>query len=239
MLNILFLPGLGSSSAAINGVKNTGLLNNFNIIGHDYAGHNRRANDGYSDKPLSQAADECVEAMAHAKEKYILAGHSMGNAVAMLILQQVPEKIVGLIALEGNLMIENCGLVSRNLVNAKNATELEKIKTDLITQFQNSPLPGWREWAKDLATMSTQILQDYARELFALSQSGDLLLQFQNFLGPKCYLYGDDYVGYTMVEKLSGIPAYHVPNSGHFLMQDQPEICTRYIREVCDSALAP
>jgi len=239
MLNILFLPGLGSTSAAIDSVKNTGLLDNFKIIGYDYAGHNRRPNDRYSNIPLSQAAEECIDAIIHSKEKYILGGHSMGNAIAMLILQKVPEKIAGLIALEGNLMIENCGLVSQKLVNAKNAAELEQIKTDLITQFQNSSLPGWREWAKDLATMPVQTLQDYARELFALSESGELLLQFQNFSGPKCYLYSDAYARSAMVEKLAGIPAYHAPNSGHFLMQDQPDICAHYIREVCDSALAP
>jgi len=236
MKNILFLHGLGSTSSAFDDIKNFDQLKNFNIITHDYAGHNRRPNDTYSDHPLSQAANECVNTIQHLNESIILAGHSMGNAIAILILQKAPEKIAGLVSLEGNLMRENCGLVSRNLVNAKNTDELEKIKHDLIEKFKTSPLPGWREWAKDLATMPVQTLQDYARELVALSDSGELLKTFQNFSGPKCYLYSDGYVGSTMVDKLIGIPAHHIPNSGHFLMQDQPELCARYIRDVYDAA---
>ncbi len=225
---IFCLHGLGSSATAFDPFVE--LLPQHQIIAVDFAGHGKRVNNAYVDDPLTFAANELITLIRTEQiNRFGLIGHSMGGAVALLVAQAMPVSIATLILIEGNLIEEDCGVASRKLAKAQGLNEVEAIKQEIIEHVKDLPQPGWQIWAKDLVSVTPQVLQDYAKPLFKLSQSGNLLKAFRDFEGLKYYLYGDDYLGHPILLQLKNISTHHVKNAGHFVMQDQPLACARII----------
>jgi pimeloyl-ACP methyl ester carboxylesterase len=154
----------------------------------------------------------------------------MGGALALLILQKIPDQISALISIEGNLIAEDCGLISRTIATAQE-NDLLKLKHNLVETGQKSKDRGWKMWGDDVSQVAPQTLQDYAASLVKLSDSGELLQAFALFNGPKAYIYGDGYIGHPLIEKLGSIPSYHVKGADHFAMQNEPDVCARLIKQ--------
>jgi pimeloyl-ACP methyl ester carboxylesterase len=233
---IVCLHGLGTSSATFDELKKSPALSGYKFITPDYAGHARALNETYRGDPLAFAAEKISVQIEELGENAFLVGHSMGGALALLIADKIPTRVSGVISIEGNLISEDCGLVSRRLALAPDTAAVEKLRKEVIEmalQFKN---PGWDAWAKDIAQVPPAILKDYASSVVRLSDSGNLIRIFGSIKKPKAYIYGDDYIGHPVIKKLAAasVPTYHAKGTGHFIMRDAPDLCARLITETMD-----
>ncbi len=231
MKTIICLHGLGSCSAAFDGLRQSAALAGYVFIAPDCAGHAGALNEDYQGDPLIFAADKISAMIETLGQDVALVGHSMGGALALLIAERIPGRISAIISIEGNLISEDCGLISRKIASAADRGEVIKLKKELIETALQSESGGWNAWATDMVQVPPDVLRDYASSLVKLSDSGNLLKTFSLFDKPKAYIYGDDYISHPVIKRLGAAPSRHAAGAGHFVMSDAPEVCAGFIRQ--------
>jgi pimeloyl-ACP methyl ester carboxylesterase len=232
MKTLVCLHGLGTSSATFDDLKQSAALAGCEFITPDCAGHVRAVNEAYQGDPLVFTAGKISAMIEKLGKSVTLVGHSMGGVLAMLVAEKIPARIAGVISIEGNLISEDCGLISRRIADAADLESVIKLRKEVIAtalQFKNA---GWEAWTKDIAQVAPGVLKDYASSLVKLSDSGHLLKIFTSLDKPKAYIYGDDYIGHPVIKRLGAVPSHHAPGTGHFIMQDAPEVCGGMIKDV-------
>lgn len=168
----------------------------------------------------------------------ILAGHSLGGAVALQISRIVSNQVWGIASIEGNLIAEDCGM-SRRFAAAMTPAECAAIKSKAIYEAERSENPGIRDWARDLSNVSPTTLQMYSKQLVALSDSGELLRQFRAERCRKIYMHGDEYVGHPVLECIGSIHVEHIKGAGHVnFVGDAPQACARALSRILSQAIA-
>ena len=226
MAKIVCLHGLGFTSASFEALASR--LEDHEVIRPDFAGHPSRLKDAYAGSPLTFSSNECCEIASRGFEGVVLIGHSMGGAVACLALRH-SKRISALVLIEGNLT-KHCGRMSRILAATRTDQELCEARDELVKAARSYGRHSWEQWAEGVQRMRPQVLRDYASALVKFSDSGAILHAFQAFRGPKCFIYGDGYLGHLALQEVPPEVQAHVPDAQHFVMQDQPEACAATIR---------
>lgn len=230
MAVIICLHGLGSSGHAFDQL--VAAMPGHTFITPDFAGFGSRVAEHISSAPLTVAAEECTALLDAQTSPTTVIGHSMGGAVAMLAASAMPHKVAGLISLEGNLIAEDCGLISRKFAATESELDLISMKNDLVRDTRASNMPGWQAWADDAAPVLPSVFGAYARHLVELSDSAVLLAHLKNFAGPKGYIYSDDYLGHPVLDQLAPVAKTHIADAGHLVMVDQPQRCAAAIKQL-------
>jgi len=167
-----------------------------------------------------EVADEINAIGGH---NVILAGHSLGGAVALLAAKMAKAEVFGIASIEGNLIAEDCGL-SRRIAMAPSVTEREAIRAEAISDAEHSHNTGVRDWASDLSRVNAATLFKYSKQLVELSDGGELLEQFISDGYRKVYLYGDEYSGHPILTRLGSVPVQYIAGAGHInFIGDAPE----------------
>lgn len=229
---IICLHGLGASSASFDELKEH--LGLYEFITPDCPGHAKALGEEYQGDALDFAAHRVADVIKASGQKVVLVGHSMGGALALLVLHRVPEQIAAVVSIEGNMIAEDCGLISRKLALAGDVGEIERLRQGLVETAQKSESAGWWMWAEEAALMGPQALKDYAASLVAHSDSGELIKTFNAFSGPKAYIHGDGYVGHVLLERMDAAKSFHAVGADHFVMQDKPAYCAGVIKQVLE-----
>lgn len=218
---ILFMHGFGCTKESFADAFDQECLRNFSICTFDFPGHG--ASDGsdkslYSMQSYADIANLLIEQLSHSR--IFLACHSMGGAVG-LIASQVRRDIACYISIEGNLIAEDCGLVSR-MTAAQSADEyIGEGYTNFVAQLKRATRGDYLAWAKWCSQADPSALHESARSLVEWSDSGKLLDLFKS-LRCKAYVYGDNDDKQYLIPRLARVPIYRVPNAGHFVMVDNP-----------------
>ena len=230
---ILCLHGLGASQGSFDRLREVGLGPNRQMIALDFAGFGQRSDDPVSDDPLTAAAHEIVgEIRQRDYQDVVLIGHSMGGAVAILVADLIANRVSGVVSIEGNLIGQDCGLVSRRFASAADAMACNVIKQELVAATSGSANPSSRAWSADLSKVSPETLMSYSRHLVDLSDSGVLLTSFKQGNYRKLYLHGDGYKGHVLLKKLKPVPTVYVAGASHNVMYDAPDACAAAIADV-------
>lgn len=227
---ILGLHGLGSSRRCFDRLFRAGLSQNFETVAFDFSGFGERVHELITDRPLFAAAGEIVQRIkTKQSSRTVLIGHSMGGPVAILVQQAIPQMIDAVILIEGNLIAQDCGLLSRRLASAQ-GSEQKKVQEELVSMGRNLQNTGWKTWAADAEKTSPETLNNYAKNLVEISDSGKLPEMFNHVLH-RLYIHGDDYVGHAALNVLGkNTSIIHMPKTGHFVMEDAPEQCAHVIQ---------
>ncbi|MEM6781223.1 MAG: alpha/beta hydrolase, partial [Pseudomonadota bacterium] len=151
------------------------------------------------------------------------------SAPALQFARKYPNKVERLILIEGNLISNDCGYLSRDMSAKKDDVELLQVVQQTALKMKSSQYTGWRSWAKDVVSVSANTMRDYSHELVAQSDSGELLDIFHEIQSPKLYIYGDEYLGHPIIERLDHIPKAYIEGAGHFVMTDKPDDCAQSI----------
>jgi pimeloyl-ACP methyl ester carboxylesterase len=219
---VLLLHGLSCTKDGFAGIADVPGLAHVTTCAIDLPGHGRTAPLTTGAHTLEAYADlvTCVVARLPATRVYVV-GHSMGGAIGLIAAQGIPN-VAGFVSIEGNLVGDDAGLVSRQIADL----ELDDFADNEFGRFVDSlkaaPEQDLRVWGEWTGTCTPAAVHESARSLVEWSDSGKLFEWYQA-MRAKAYLYGQ--LGDRMehlVPRLDPTSTFAIPCSGHFPMVDNP-----------------
>jgi pimeloyl-ACP methyl ester carboxylesterase len=207
-------------------------LASFSMVSLDLPGFGDTGPVAGCDYSLSTHAAVCRAVMKTVDtDQWVLVGHSMGGAVTLLMDDPDLPAVTPVISLEGNLIAEDCGMISRQCVR------------EGFTAFSENWFPAFRARMTrsdrrqfDLSKADPEAFFKSAESLVAWSDSGTLVERFKRF-GNRCYFYGGRNENMPVLDVLRGdTPLVRINRAGHFMMNDQPATFCRKLRAVLESS---
>jgi len=225
---VLFLHGLGCTATSFSTFRDFALPDGCEFLAPTFSGGDVAE--------LEAMAEACLELVRDSEGVHVV-GHSMGGAVGLLVAEKLGDRLMSYASLEGNLIDADCGMLSRKLANATFEELKEKRLPRMIQNVNKSSEPGLRFWANQLRTINPRDLHVQARSLVIWSDGGRLLEIFQSLTRPKAYLYGEENSDMEILGRLGENDKRMIPNSGHFLMQDNPRECQAVLAKLWAESL--
>lgn len=155
------------------------------------------------------------------KEIHIIA-HSMGNAVGLLLSKKL-SNIKSYTNVEGNLISEDAGLLSRKTASVSFEEFDKNFFNELRDIIGGLDEVGAKIWVEQTKKASPLAFYRSASSLRDWSDNGELMEIFEGLSCKKAYLYGSDNMTMPIVGRLSEDLKIEIPNSGHFIMDDNSE----------------
>ncbi len=215
---IVFIHGLGCSADSFSAAWEREGLDRFSLLACDLPGF------GFSEKP--SAFSYTMEEQARVYETLLagfpyrrvhLVAHSMGGAVGLIMTQKLNP--ASFVSVEGNLMSQDCGLVSRNTIRMSESVFVEKGFNELKQSLARFP-----EKCFDLDHASPMAFYRSAGSLVRWTDSGNLLKLFLGLKIPKIYIYGEkSSVSHNLDQIGRVITTKFIDRSGHFPMNENPD----------------
>ena len=165
-----------------------------------------------------------------------VAGHSMGGAVAVL-LPDGEYGITSLVSIDGNLIAEDCGLVSRAIAEQSVEQFVSKGYDDFNSALHGSAQPDAQAWGQWSSKADPEALHAAAKSLVGWSDSGKLLEQF-NSIRTRAFLYGERDDKTYLLPRIEGATIAVVPAAAHFMMVDNPAAFYRILATVLEPGSA-
>lgn len=126
--------------------------------------------------------------------------------------------------LEGNLISEDCGLLSRGII--------EVPYQEYKSRNFRSHLYEFARHAQLRFNQSTaNAIYKSAGSLVEWSDSDELLEKYKNLTCKKCYFWGEENKKMPVLGKLNKAETIMIPNSGHGMMTDNPKVFYRTLSE--------
>ena len=155
--------------------------------------------------------------------KIHIVAHSMGGAVGVLLAEKIGERIASFINVEGNLISEDCGPLSRKSISVSfeefNTREFDELKS-LVRMSRDKSSKLWLLWCEKSDSLA---YYKTSRSLIECSASGNLLKIFEKLKVNKAYLYGSKNSEMKIIDRLHTIRKIPISYSGHFCMIDNPK----------------
>jgi len=221
---VLFVHGLGCCKESFASAFQDGRLSPFGLVAVDLPGF------GESSRPREFSfAMEDQAAVLHqlldrlGVRRVHLVAHSMGGAPALLLARRLGDRLVTFVDIEGNLVAEDCSMISRRTARASFERFQRVGLPALRTAARESTEPAMRPFSSWLALADPWAFWRSSISLVRWSDSGELLRTLLELPVPAAYVYGERSVLETVRSQLSGVALLAVARSGHFVMQDAPE----------------
>jgi pimeloyl-ACP methyl ester carboxylesterase len=217
---LLCLHGLGCSAESFESGMDR--LADFRIAAFDFPGHGASGRlaepAGYSIQTYADITVSLVRQLA--PDRLFLLCHSMGCAVGLVAAQEL--HIHGFISVEGNLVPQDCGIVSRQTAAQPQHEFLDTGHRRFRSTLSASPRAADRAWSGWASQADPVALHRCAQSLVEWSDSGKLLDLFTAQPGA-AYIHGADSDLDHLLPHLRGIvPVHTIPAAGHFPMVDNP-----------------
>lgn len=232
---LLLIHGLGCSLRYWACVFDAREFANYRILALDLPGF------GMSDKPdsydykLSSQADLALAFVdALQVQQFLLVGHSMGGAIAILLALKYPDRVKHLVVIEPNLRAHDAQL-SREMVKYRESEfiqryqEFQSIAIDTVKHW----FVGFRQRNLDdyiIELLKTTPVSMYrsAQSLIRTTRDETFLTQFQQLTIPKKhFLIGEETLKIRRIPSdfaANNIQTVIVPGVGHMMMVDNPAI---------------
>lgn len=247
---VVFLHGLGDSSASFVEAFERPELRDFNLVAPDLLGFGRSsaAVDGhYSFEAQAERIWRLLDELKLGRVD--LVGHSMGGDLATLMAQRSEERIDAVVNVEGNLAVEDL-IISRDSVAADERGELASwlygpfsVK---VRETWGNRWPSCRRYFESLVSCRLEAFRESARELVrrnaqiaesGLSETGR---QFANLAQPSVFCWGS-HVPLDLSRRegfLGGLGIRHRPfeQAFHWVMIDRSDEFYPFVRDFLDSA---
>jgi pimeloyl-ACP methyl ester carboxylesterase len=225
---VVLLHGIGCSKESFDAAFATPELDIYSICAIDLPGHGK-SSKGLSHElyTLSSYAAVTKRAISQLQKRngepfrVYIAGHSMGGAVGVLVagMRQIRGKITHLVNVDGNLVGEDCGLVSRSIAVQSPDRFAEEGFGRLLTELRTSGRGDFAAWAQWCEQAVPDAVHAAARSLVAWSDREVLLRQF-NQLVSKAFVYGALDDKEYLLKRLERTAQLPVTAAGHFMMVD-------------------
>jgi len=173
-----------------------------------------------------------------------LLGHSVGGAVAMLVASHLPDRVLGVISVEGNFTL-NDAFWCRKITPMEAADwrgEYQRICSDATAWLLASditPTPEREQWARRiLDNQSAATVQAMARAVVDETGRDDYLAHVKEVVDrgtPVCLLAGEtSRAGWDVPAWVTATARRDIvlPGVGHMMMLESPQAFCRAVREL-------
>jgi len=166
----------------------------------------------------------------------ILVGHSMGGVISLYLTEALGTQVKAFFNLEGNLSREDCIFSDKVASGSREDFEskgFEKFRSTLSEAIQKNPSPGLKNYYQNISRAYPRALYLSSASLVKESCHGNLNQRFSALPVKKWYVFGEKSVNRSARSFMdaSKIPYFIVPESGHFMMDDQPDSFYRMLFE--------
>lgn len=213
---IVFLHGLACSWDSFTNVFDYNYLNDKSILIPAILGF------GKSSKPIDfsytmEAHAELIEELllSVCKGKIHIVGHSMGGAIGLLFSDKIFSKTLSFTNVEGNLIKEDCGLLSRGIASITLDEYRKNLYKSQLIEYKDHIQLRFRESVPEALYYS-------AVSLVQWSDSGKLLDKFKSLNCRKSYFYGEYNKTAPALKKLDFVQKCMINNSGHAMSSENP-----------------
>lgn len=218
---IVFLHGIGCAKESFDAVFDDELAEKYSILTFDFVGFGKsdKPDDfGYRLEEHAAIAKLVIEYFAPASLTVI--AHSMGGTVGLLLVQDL-DNLVSFINVEGNLISEDAGIVSRKTAEQAETDFVANGFSNFLMVLNDSDEAAYRTWATWYEIASPVAIHRSGTSLVEWSDSGKLMSYF-NRLKKKAFVYGDKTDVSLLLPQFTDVDVYPIPNSAHFMMLDNP-----------------
>jgi len=214
---ILFLHGLGCISDSFRNIWEHDYFPGKSIMVLDLPGFGRSSKPEDFSYRMEDQAKVIEELLSQFPFwKIHIAAHSMGGAIGLLFSPEFFSRVLSFANIEGNLIGEDCGLLSRSIAKVSFDEYRDNLYKEQVIEFRDNLQLRFEE--------TTPIaLYKSAASLAKWSDSGELLNKFRELTCRKCYFYGEENKRMPVLEKLDFVTKEMIHNSGHAMMTENPE----------------
>jgi len=227
---IVFIHGLGASRDAFDPAFDQESLSGYTLASLDLPGFGRSpAAEG-----LSYAMDDLARLVLAWSERLEadrvhLVGHSMGGVIGLYAAESLGSRAGIFINVEGNLGPEDCRFSGRIASLSRQDFErrgMAAFRRMLEVLLEKEPSPGLGRYAGDLERVDPGALYRCACALVRESREGRLARRFLELPARKAYVTGERSLNpaHRLFMEEHAIPCHVVHGSGHFVMDDRPEL---------------
>ena len=161
--------------------------------------------------------------------RIILVGHSMGGTICLYLAEALGTQVEAFFNLEGNLSREDCtfsGKVASSSWADFKDKGFQEFKDALKESTRVADSPGLKNYYENILRAHPRALYLSSVSLVRESCKGDLNQQFLDLPTEKWYVFGEKSINRINMSFLDehNIPYFVVPESGHFMMDDQPDL---------------
>ena len=226
----IFLHGLGASKNSFDRCFDMPEFKQYSLASIDLPGCGESSHaDDFSYTINDQAALVLEWIRSLGLTRVILVGHSMGGAICLYVAQALGTQVEAFFNLEGNLSRGDCifsgKIASISWEDFENGG-FEKFKADLEESTRETDFPGLKNYSENLSKANPRAYYLSSVSLAKESCEGNLSQRFLELPTEKWYVFGENSINYTNIRFLDkyDMPYFIVPKSGHFMMDDQPEL---------------
>lgn len=238
---IIFIPGLGASKRSFDTCFELASFKDYTLAALDLPGSGESSpldEFSYSMKDQADLVLKWITGLGISPS--ILVGHSMGGVISLYLAEALGPRVKGFFNLEGNLSFDDCFFSGKITALSQEVFEkrgLEQFKRHLREMVQKDPCPGLIHYCENISRASPQALYLSSVSLVEESCQGNLKERFLNISAKKWYVFGERSMNASTRTFLDAhnIPYFIVPESGHFVMDDQPSLFYRMLFEALGS----
>jgi pimeloyl-ACP methyl ester carboxylesterase len=175
---------------------------------------------------------DLVEARVKDGRRLHVVAHSLGGAAGLLLAKRSPIPLASFVSVEGNLVAEDCGMLSRRTAEMDIKLFKDKKFDRLKARAREADNPFLRDWAGWVAACPAEAFHASAKSLVEWSDSGRLLEIFRALAVPMAYVYGEESANPDVLAHLEAIAQIPIADCGHFVMVEKPAELARVVGEV-------
>jgi len=233
---ILFVHGLGCAKESFSSAWETPILENYSLLAPDLPGHGETPIEPWGCRMEDYASFLKSVVVARRWDRLHIVAHSMGGAAALLLDRFSNLPLSSFINIEGNLVAEDCAILSRRAAESRFEVFRDRDFKKLISKAALSKDPAIKAWVNWIQRCEPEAYHTACKSLVAWSDSGKLLDRYKKLTIPKAYVCGDKSAVPEVLAKLEDERCIQVEESGHFIMQEQPERLFCIIAKIIEEA---
>ena len=237
---IMFIHGLGCTKESFDNLWDfSNLFKGFSLLTFDLPGFGNSSRPDDFSYTMEDQAGVCKTLLDRIKpDKVHIVAHSMGGVVGLLLAEKIGERTASFINIEGNLISEDCGPLSRKPISVSfeefHELEFDELKS-LVRMSRDESSKLWLLWCEKSDSLA---YYKTSRSLIECSKSGNLLKIFEKLKVNKAYIYGAKNSEMKIIDRLHTIRKIPISYSGHFCMIDNPKEFYSTIAEVLSNRRA-
>ena len=231
--SFIFIHGLGASKNSFDCCFEMAVFGGYTLATLDLPGcglSSRPDDFSYSMEDQATLVLKWIRGLELARINLI--GHSMGGVISLYIAEALGTQVKSFFNLEGNLGSNDCTFSSKiascSYKDFKNKG-FKEFRNTLIETLQRNPSPGLRNYYHNISMADPRAIYLSSVSLAKESCQGNLKQRFLALPVKKWYVFGKKSMNISSRKFLEAnkIPYFIVPDSGHFMMDDQPAVFYR------------